>query len=93
MHARSAAPAAPLDSPLTHPRGRADRQRNELDRHTQSLLVESASMRDRFMKGLDVSSPERVQETQGAYREFFDRNVSGKFDERMLLSKPRSRLA
>ncbi|MCC7373021.1 MAG: dienelactone hydrolase family protein [Verrucomicrobiales bacterium] len=75
------------------PRGRADRQRNELDRHTQALLIDSASVRDRFMKGLDVSSPEKFQETQTAYRDYFDRTVIGKFDDALLPARPRSRLA
>jgi dienelactone hydrolase len=92
---RLAAVPAPLHDlrRWSDPKGRADRQRNELDRHTQALLVDSASVRDRFMKGLDVSSPERFQETQGAYRQFFDRNVIGKFGDSLLPANPRSRLS
>lgn len=75
------------------PRGRAGRQRHELDRHTQGLLADSARVRDRFMKGLDVSNPERFQETQAAYRRFFDRSVIGKFDDTMLPANPRTRMS
>ncbi|MBL9135666.1 MAG: dienelactone hydrolase family protein [Verrucomicrobiales bacterium] len=75
------------------PRGRADRQRHELDRHTQGLLADSARVRERFMKGLDVSNPERFQETQAAYRRFFDRDVMGKFDDARLPANARSRMS
>lgn len=75
------------------PRARADRQRRELDRHTQGLLLDSAAVRTRFMSGLDVSSRERFESTQASYRTHFEREVIGHFDDSLLPARARSRAA
>lgn len=72
---------------------RADRQRRELDLHTQRLLQDSASVRREFFKGLDTSTPEAFAASQGRYREIFSENVIGRFDEALSGFGARSRRA
>lgn len=72
---------------------RQARQMDELDQYTQKLLVESPYVRAEFMKKLDASSPERFRATAEWYREFFAREVIGRFDQPLLPANPRSRKA
>lgn len=72
---------------------RENRQVDEIDRYTQRLLVESPFVRVEFMKGLDTSSAERFQETVEGYRDFFAREVIGRFDQPFLPAHARSRKA
>lgn len=64
---------------------------HQLDRHTQQLLIESPYVRAAFMKDLDTSSPEAYAKTVERYRETFEREVIGRFDDPLLPPDPRSR--
>jgi dienelactone hydrolase len=79
-------------SPEFDPRTRQARQLHELDRHTQRLLAESQYTRQRFMTNLETTSPEKFRQSAEHYREFFYRQVIGRFDEPMLPANPRSRV-
>ena len=70
---------------------REARQMEEIDQFTQRLLVDSPFVRAEFMKGIDTSSIDRFEETTGPYREFFAREVIGRFDQPLLAANPRSR--
>ncbi|HYG78636.1 MAG TPA: dienelactone hydrolase family protein [Planctomycetota bacterium] len=70
---------------------RHTRQLQELDRHTQALLLESSYVRQAFMKELDTSSPEKFQKAAGNYREHFRREVIGHFDDSFLPFNARTR--
>jgi len=59
---------------------RQRRQVHELDRHNQQLLVESADVRRKFMKNLDVSSIAAFAKTVEPYREMFATEVIGRFE-------------
>ena len=72
---------------------RAARQRAEIDRHTQALLTDSAAVRARYMAGLDTSSPEKFAASQARYRELFDTEVMGRFEEPLAGFEARTRLA
>ncbi len=78
---------------MIDPGSRVERQRRELDRHTQSLLLASAAVRTRFMAGLDVSSPEKFAATQAKYRRFFSERVIGQFDDPLMGFGAQSRQA
>jgi dienelactone hydrolase len=75
------------------PAARQARQLHELDRHTQWLLTESQYTRQKFMANLDTSSPEKFHQSAEGYRNFFYRQVIGRFDEPFLPPNPRSRKA
>jgi hypothetical protein len=64
---------------------------HEMDRHSQAILVASASVRDAFMKPLDTSSPEAFDRSAGAYRKYFSEEVIGRFDLPLLPRNARSR--
>jgi len=70
---------------------RQARQLDELDRHTQWLLGECQSTRQKFMARLDTTSPEAFRQTADSYRDFFYHQVIGRFGEPMLPAHPRSR--
>ncbi len=74
------------------PAARLERQRREIDRHTQALLLASPTVRAKFMAGLDTSSPETFAATQTKYRQFFSERVIGRFDEPLLPFDARTRL-
>lgn len=74
-------------------RERADRQRRELDRHTQELLVGSPYVRQEFLSRLDTTNPAKFAESQARYRSYFDEKIIGRFDDEFLPPNPRSRLA
>jgi dienelactone hydrolase len=70
---------------------RQARQLHELDRHSQRLLTESQYTRQKFMNKLDSSSPQKFQQSAEGYRDFFYREVIGRFDDSLLPAHPRSR--
>jgi cephalosporin-C deacetylase-like acetyl esterase len=70
---------------------REARQLHELDRHSQWLLTESPYTRQKFMSKLDTSSPQKFQQSADGYRDFFYRQVIGRFDDPFLPPNPRSR--
>ena len=72
-------------------KARQQRQLHELDRHNQQLLVESADVRRKFMKKLDVSSIDAFMKTVEPYRELFATEVIGRFDLAPLPPNVRSR--
>ena len=74
------------------PAARQARQLHELDRHNQWLLTESPYTRQKFMTNLDTTSPEKFRQSSDAYRNFFYRQVIGRFNEPLLPSNPRSRV-
>ncbi len=78
---------------FTDPRARADRQRRQIDLHTQRLLLRGADVRRDFLKGLDTKSAEAFAASQVRYREIFDREVIGRFEGPMLAPAARSRQA
>ncbi|GIW88340.1 MAG: hypothetical protein KatS3mg108_2664 [Isosphaeraceae bacterium] len=88
------AEAVPKPEPETLARRIAARQSrwiHQLDRHTQQLLDASPNVRAEFMKDLDASSLEAFERSAEAYRERFEREVIGRFDEPLLDPDPRSR--
>jgi dienelactone hydrolase len=70
---------------------RQARQVHEIDRHNQWLLTESPYVRQEFFAKLDTSSPAAFQKTIEPYREFFYNEVIGRFDQRPLPPRPRTR--
>jgi dienelactone hydrolase len=89
-------PADDLPDPEAHDYtgGIAARQArliHQLDRHTQQLLIESPYVRSAFMKNLDTSSPEAYAKSIEHYRETFERDVIGRFEDPLLPPDPRSR--
>ncbi|MBL9173447.1 MAG: dienelactone hydrolase family protein [Verrucomicrobiales bacterium] len=72
---------------------RRQRQMEELDRHTQRLLVESPEVRREFMKRLDFRTPESYAATVEPYREYFAEDVVGRFSDPPLAANPRTRKA
>jgi dienelactone hydrolase len=93
-HARLAPPGSTPENlwPDFGPGARQARQLHELDRHNQGLLAESPYARQEFMTNLDTTSPEKFRQTADGYRDFFYREVIGRFDEPLLPANPRSRV-
>jgi dienelactone hydrolase len=73
------------------PAARQARQLHELDRHNQWLLAESQFTRQRFMARPDTTSPDKFHQSADRYRDFFYRQVIGRFDDSLLPANPRSR--
>jgi len=88
---------APLRDPLRDPKWQEEpplrlaRQIDELDRFNQRLLVESAYVRQEFMKGLDTSSLDKYAQSVEKYRTIFRDDVIGRFDQKPLPFNARSR--
>jgi len=74
------------------PRARQLRQMQEIGRHNQGLLGQSAQERIRFLSRLDSSSIERHEATRGAYVDHLRREVLGRLDMPVLPFGARSRL-
>jgi len=91
--ARLAPPGPPPEKlePVIDLAAREARQLHELDRHSQWLLTESQYTRAKFMDKLDTSSPQKFQQSADGYRDFFYRQVIGRFDGPLLPVNPRSR--
>ncbi|MCX6927962.1 MAG: hypothetical protein NT154_32845 [Verrucomicrobia bacterium] len=70
---------------------RQARQFREIDEFTQRLLVESPFVRADFMKRLDTSSLEKYRASVESYRDFFAKEVIGRFDQSLLTPNVRSR--
>jgi dienelactone hydrolase len=70
---------------------RAWRQRRELERTNQEVLEDSADVRAQFFKKLDTSSLAAYTKTIEPYREIFDKEIIGRFDDPLLPLNPRSR--
>lgn len=62
-----------------------------MDRHTQQLLVESPYVRQSFMASVKVDSLPAFEESTQSYRDYFYREVIGKFDDPRLPFNPRTR--
>ena len=73
-------------------KARQERQIHELDRHNQWLLSESAYTRKQFFSKLDTSSAEKFAKSIQWYREYFYKDVIGRFDYDLLAPNVRSRL-
>jgi dienelactone hydrolase len=70
---------------------RLRRQMHEIDRHNQELLAESSYVRQQYFDQLDTSSPSAFQKTIEPYREYFAREVIGRFDYPLLPPGARTR--
>ena len=66
---------------------------HELDRHSQSVLRESPYVRKKFFEKLDRTSLEKYEATIERYREFFYKDVIGRFEYDLLPPSVRSRKA
>ncbi|MCX7048471.1 MAG: dienelactone hydrolase family protein, partial [Candidatus Sumerlaeota bacterium] len=75
------------------PAARLKRQIEEIDDDTQWLLRESPFVRDKFMARLNTDSLEKYEASVAGYREFFQNEVIGHFDDPLLPPTPRSRKA
>ena len=73
--------------------GRQLRQLQEIDQHTQRLLVNSPEVRREFMKKLDTRSLDAYRQSSEWYRNYFAEEVVGRFDEPMLPPNVRTRKA
>ena len=79
---------------MTHTIDRNERQLHEIDRDTQKLLAESPYVRQKFMQKLyDCKTVEEYEKVADEYREFFAKEVIGRFDNPLLDANPRSRKA
>ncbi len=67
--------------PLPDTKTRMSRQIYELDRHNQQVLARSAEVRQEFLGRLDCSSLENHAKTAAWYREYFENEVIGKWDD------------
>jgi dienelactone hydrolase len=76
-----------LDSASRH-----RRQMRELDRHSQQLLHNSGAVRAKFMERLDTSSLPSYEQSADAYRDYFAKEVIGRFDYPFSVPNPRTRL-
>jgi dienelactone hydrolase len=90
-HLASQGPSPEKLEPSIDPKTREAGQLHELDRHSQWLLTESQYTRQKFMDKLDTSSPQKFQQSADGYRDFFYRQVIGRFDDPLLPPNPRSR--
>ena len=75
------------------PDKRENLQLAEIDQYNQWLLGESSYTRQEFFSKLDTSSLGSYQQTIEWYRDFFSREVIGKFDLDLLPFNARSRLS
>jgi len=71
---------------------RQARQWQEMDANNQTLLANSPSVRREFLQNLDTSSPDSFTKTQAGYRDYFYREVIGRFEQPMLPPHPRTRM-
>src|SRR5262249_10571090 len=86
-----------------NPKQRQANQLYEIDRHNQQVLAESPYVRRDFMpiadqsrkeddlKKLDTSSVAGYQKSVERYRDFFAKEVIGKFNHALLPANPRTR--
>jgi dienelactone hydrolase len=88
---RPPGPALKNQGPPLDSSARQARQLDELDRHNQWLLAESPYTRQKFMAKLDTKSLDTFRQSVEGYRDYFYRQVIGRFDEPLLPPNPRSR--
>ncbi|MCI0536712.1 MAG: dienelactone hydrolase family protein [Verrucomicrobiales bacterium] len=74
-------------------KARHHEQMREINDHTQKLLAESPYVRQKFMSKLDAGSVAKFEQTVESYRDFFYKDVIGKFDDAVLPPNVRSRKA
>jgi dienelactone hydrolase len=88
-----AAPAAPaeLSGKLPDAAARQRRQWHELDGHNQGLLLDGPRQRNQFFAALDTSTADAFRKSVGPYRDYFAKEVVGRFDDRLLPPRPRTR--
>jgi dienelactone hydrolase len=67
------------------------RQMHELDRHSQSLLADSDTLRDAYFAEMKTDTPEAFAATIEPYRETFYNDVIGRFDYDLLPPNVRTR--
>ena len=79
--------------PMVDGERRLRAQLEEMDRHTQRLLVDSPYVRKAFMADLKTDSLEAYEASSAAYREFFHEEVIGRFGDPVLPFNARSRKA
>lgn len=70
---------------------RHDRLMTELDMHNQWLLTESPYVRTAFMSDLDTKSLDAFEKSVEPYRDYFEKEVIGKFDYSLLPPNARTR--
>jgi dienelactone hydrolase len=91
-HLQPEGPAPDTLQPITDSVAREARQLHELDRHNQRLLAVSQATRQKFMKNLDTTSPDKFHQSAAVYRDLFFRQIIGKIDDPLLPPNPRSRV-
>ena len=77
--------------PLPDAKARMTRQISEIDQHNQRILAESPYTRAEFMKNLKFGSIEQYVASTKPYREYFYKELIGRFDDELLPPNPRSR--
>jgi len=70
---------------------RQRRQFHELDLHNQGLLLDGPSVRKQFLAKLDTTSSNAFRKSVEPYREYFAKEVIGRFDDRPMPPHPRTR--
>jgi hypothetical protein len=80
-----------LSGSLPDAAARQARQFHEIDRHNQQLLVESQYTRQQYFAKLDTSSTAAFCKSIEPYRDYFDKEVIGRFDIAPLPANPRTR--
>lgn len=70
---------------------RANRLRHGIERKTQDLLEASHFVRDKYFEKVDTTSLDSYAKTIEPYREAFDNDVIGRFDDALLPLNPHSR--
>jgi dienelactone hydrolase len=73
------------------PQRRMKRQIDQMQAFTQSLVRGSDSVRKRFWSKADSSSVERWQQSTAWYRDYFENEVIGRFDLKLLPPNARTR--
>jgi dienelactone hydrolase len=88
---KKAAPA-PVFRPAAPNAGAGARQRRVargMENFTQALLRGSETTRREFWKKLDTSSPQKIAETIGWYRDYFSKTIVAGFDDALPPPNPR----
>jgi len=82
---------ANTDAVIPDASARQTRLLQQIDRHNQALLQESAFVREQFMAELDTRSLAAFSQSQAAYRTLFRDQVVGAFDQPLLPPAARAR--
>lgn len=70
---------------------RQQRQIDQMQEFTQSLVRNSDAVRERFWAKADASSPEKWKQSTAPYRDYFANEVIGRFDRKLLPPNARTR--